>query len=782
MADWLEFTAQELPTGLLELVGGERLTAQALVRRGLHDPDAARGFLDPERYQPADPLELPGLEQAASRVQTAIKRRTTILVWGDFDVDGQTATALLVSALRRLGGRVAYHIPVRQVESHGVGPEALSQALERDPSIGLVLTCDTGISAHPAAQLAQQRGVQLVITDHHILPSELPDAAAILNPRFLAANHPLSCLPGVGVAYMLASELHRRCGDPEAALQYLDLVALGIVADLAEVRADCRYLLQCGLRQLRATGRLGLQVMVELAGLDPAQLSEQHVAFQLAPRLNAIGRLGDANPAVELFTSQDERRVRLLAEQIEAYNARRQLLTSQVFRAALKQVESNPELLNEPLLFLSHPTWPAGVIGIVASRLVDRFSRPVVLVAAPAGENARGSARSVPGVDITAVLSGCSQLLESFGGHAMAAGFSLPPEDLPALNRKLNSIVGSLEPLPSPRLTLDGYLPLRELTPALVAALERLAPFGPGNPPLLLACRDLRLAGYSAVGRQQEHLQLTVADEWGQEFRLVWWGGADLASQGLLPPEPFDLAYTPRLARARGQPEVQIEWVAARTASSLPLSVSRPPMRVTDYRQQEDTWAILLRTCSQPGVQVWAEGALRDGLKLQLGEPLSERVRRLDELQPAPVLVIWTCPAGPAELRLALQRASPQEVVLFARLPAEESFQAFIERLAGLVKFAINQAGGEADLSRLAGSTAARENAVRLGLEWLQAKGMILLEHLPENRLRLSASKAEADPAAAPIEERLRQVLQETSAYRQFFIQADFNLLGLDSV
>lgn len=782
MAEWVEIQPKEYPAELADLVGGHPLVVQALMRRGITDQAAAQGFLDPEFYTPADPRELPGLEQAAALVLQAVQAEKKVLVWGDFDVDGQTSTTVLVSALRSLQGRVAYHIPVRQFESHGVLPAVLEQILDRDPAIGLVLTCDTGISAHAAVEMAGRRGVEMVITDHHTLPEQLPPASAIVNPRCLPSGHPLSTLPGVGVAYMLALELHRRGGDLVAAREYLDLVALGIVADLAELRGDTRYLLQLGLRQLRDSGRRGLQIMLQLAGLDQALLSEEHIGFMLAPRLNAVGRLGDANPVVELLTSDDEVQVRLIAEQIESFNARRQLLTSQVMRAALKQVQDQPALLAEPVLLLSHPSWPAGVIGIVASRLVERFNKPAVLISAPPGQPARASARSVPGIDISAVLAGCADLLLSHGGHAMAAGFSLHQENIPALGRKLNSLVKPQVDLPEAALMLDGYLPLRQLTFDLVKDLERLAPFGSGNPPVLLASRRMRLTGSMPVGRQQEHLQVTIEDEDGDSFRLIWWQAADFAGQDQLPKTLFDLAYTARTTSQRGPQELQIEWVEARPSEQVAAVNLRPSAHIVDYRQSFDPLPVLLRLASQPGMQVWMEGTQRDGLRRAVGPSLSAIFRGRAELERGEILVIWTAPPGQYELQQALQRVRPYEVILFGLPPPEAAYQPFLERLAGLAKYALQRMEGRVALAELAAAAAARIGTVSMGLRVLHAHGQISILDMETEFARLAAGDGQIDPAAGELSLEFRHLLQETSAYHQFFSQADASALGLDSV
>ena len=326
--------------------------------------------------------------------------------------------------------------------------------------------------------------------------SHLPPAYAVVTPRFLPAGHRLSSLPGVGVAYKLAEALFQETGNPAGVEQHLDLAALGIVADVALLTGEARYLLQRGLERLRQPQRPGLQAIYERAGLNAERLTEEQIGFVLAPRLNALGRLGDANPAVELLSTQDVGRARLLALELEGLNSRRRLLTSQVLRAALAQIEQDPSLHAGEALVLAHPAWPAGVIGIVASRLVELLGKPTALIAIPPGEDGRGSARSVEGVDITAAIAGQADLLNGFGGHVMAAGFSIPAENMAAFRRGLSQAVAAQRAaLPVERaaalaaLSIDGVLPWGELSLELAGSLERLAPFGAGNPPLALVSR-----------------------------------------------------------------------------------------------------------------------------------------------------------------------------------------------------------------------------------------------------------------------------------------------------
>jgi single-stranded-DNA-specific exonuclease len=757
--EWIEPREVSVPEGLKNAVGGHPLVAQTLARRGLTAVESARAFLDPDYYEPAPASDLPHLLQGVERLERAIRQGEEICVWGDFDVDGQTATTLLFSTLRELGASVRYHVPVRATESHGVNLPVLGQLIA--DGVQLVLTCDTGIGAHEAVCYAREAGVDVVITDHHDLPDDLPEAHAVINPKMLPESHPLRELPGVGCAYKVAEALYQRAGRARDVEQYLDLVALGIVADVAVQRKDVRYLLQRGLGALRQTGRLGLQALMERADVKPDWLTEEHIGFYLAPRLNAVGRLADASIAVELLTTDDLSRARILATELEGLNARRRLLSDQVFEAAVEQVERDPSLLERGALVLSHPSWPAGVVGIVASRLVERYGLPTVLLATPPGELARGSARSVAGCNITEAIAAHGEMLAGFGGHPMAAGLSIESERIPDFRRGLSYTVSEMLDCveEGKGLPVAGYLALSELSLGLVEELERLAPFGPGNPAPTLASRDLKLARKSTVGRKGEHLQVIVEDAEGVQARLIWWQGTSWS----LPEGRFDLAYTVRASDYRGQREIQVEWVNARPLE-VPLAVpmaERPALRLVDRRDEPDPqrWLQLLRAEEEVGV--WAEAAARRETGGQ------DRY----ELGPSKALVIWTAPPAGRELKEVLKQVMPETVYLVAIDPGMDDPQRFLERLAGLVKAALSS-GGRVSLLGLAAATAQREAAVRLGLDWLVESGHVSMvaDEGEEIVLASGAGRPGADVRGTTV--RLRATLEETAAYRRYFARA----------
>ncbi|MDP2777465.1 MAG: DHHA1 domain-containing protein, partial [Anaerolineales bacterium] len=379
----------------------------------------------------------------------------------------------------------------------------------------------TGITAHEAVEYANSRGVDVVITDHHDLGETLPNAVAIVNPKLLPKNHPLANLAGVGVAYKLAEALldgGRWTMDDEtrstvnglSSDDLLDLVALGLIADVALLKGETRSLAQKGIEALRETKRLGLKVIAELSGTNLETLTEETIGFTFAPRLNALGRLGDANPAVELLLTQDPARARVLATQIEGLNAQRRLLTSQVYEAAEAQLKANPDLLSEPAIILSHPNWPGGVVGIVANKLVDRYHKPAILLNESEDGILRGSARSVEGLHITDAIATQKDILRGFGGHPMAAGMAFDADKLTEFRRGLGKAIekqlGEVV-FEESTLQIDAWLEFDELTLELANSLEMLAPFGAGNPALTLASRSVQLKSVSTIGKTKEHLR-----------------------------------------------------------------------------------------------------------------------------------------------------------------------------------------------------------------------------------------------------------------------------------
>jgi len=696
------------------------------------------------------------------RILGAIRNKETICVWGDFDVDGQTSTTVLVQTLQALQANVVYYIPIRGKESHGVHIESLKPII--DNGAKLIVTCDTGITAHEAVDYCNSRGVDVVITDHHDLGETLPNAKAIVNPKLLPENHTLANLAGVGVAYKLADALldtkNAKLDSPISHIDLLDLVALGLIADVALLKGETRSLAQKGIETLRNTNRLGLKVIAELSNTSLETLTEETIGFTFAPRLNALGRLSDANPAVELLLTKDPARARVLAAQIEGLNAQRRLLTSQVTEAAEAQLREHPELLTEPAIVLTHPNWPGGVVGIVANRLVDRYHKPAFLLTESEDGILRGSARSVDGLHITEAITTVQDLLISFGGHPMAAGVSLQKENLASFRRGLGKAIE--EQLGNavreePTLQIDSWLELNEINLALADTIEMLAPFGAGNPKLTLASRGVKMKSVSTIGKMKEHLRLTVEDESGDTQSILWWGGSgeELPDEG----SAFDIAYSLRASSFRGKKQATLQFEEFRIVEEKPIEIQPPKLEVRDMRLQPSLLNL------QPSTLIWAEGPDKS-----VGVPRFE-------LHEAEEFSIYTTPPSSAELRKALKIVKPRIIYVFAIPPAEEKPDEFLSHLAGLCKYVINQRRGEVSIIELASATTQRESAVRIGLEWLAAGGHVSIVG-EDDALLLSKGSGETNQyLQKELIIAVRGILEETAAYRAHFAKANINNL-----
>ena len=763
---WIDLYPVDIPDSFKKL-DLQPLIAQTLIRRGISTPETARAFLDPTSYHESSPYDLPGMDAAVERISSAIRNNERICVWGDFDVDGQTSTALLVQTLSGFGADVIYHIPIRAVASHGVHIPELSKIIDQGSK--LILTCDTGISAHEAVEYAKSRQVDFVISDHHdpIIINErihnneirgrekfdLPEAAAVINPKTLPPGHALETLAGVGVAYKLAQALIEKASSSEInGHELLDLVALGLIADVALLKGDTRTLVQKGLQALRGTKRPGLQIIMEMAQVKPESINEETIGFTFAPRLNAIGRLGDANPAVELLTTNDPVRARVLVTQLEGLNSQRRLLTSQVYRAAEAQLREEPSLLEQPAIVLENPSWPGGVVGIVASRLKERYNKPVILFNTAEDEPARGSARSIEGINITRAIAAQKDLLLNFGGHPMAAGLSLEQENLALFRRKLEAAIEQMlgeAAFEEPSLQIDAWLKPDEVTLDLAEEIERLSPFGAGNPVLTFASRNMVLKAVRKIGKTQDHLRLNLEDEQGKITSILWWNGVedDLPESG----SKIDVAYSLRATTFRGEKQLQLQYVDSRVVEEKPVEVTRRKIEVTDLRSIPETLSGLL-------VLVFAEGA---------DKKKANGVDRYS-LKPSDELAVYTIPPGPAEFEMILKKVKPKKVYLIGQGPLTETTDEFLTRLAGMAKFAISKRSGKTSIPALAAATAQRELTIRIGLEWLAAWGHITILG-EEDAITLSTGKGEGNEySQKELYMAVKGLLEETGAYRSF--------------
>jgi single-stranded-DNA-specific exonuclease len=493
---------------------------RALYHRGIADAEAARIFFQPAPEPSADAFLMAGMSEAAERILRAVRGGEPVVVYGDYDTDGVTATAVLTDFLQSIGGRVSPYIPSRFEEGYGLNCPALEELAGR--GAGLVVTVDCGARSLAEAEFARKKNLDLIITDHHAPGPEEPSAAAFLDPKREGSAYPEKNLSGVGVAFRLVQAVSRLLGQESSGApeRYLDLVAIGTVADMVPLLGENRGLVQGGLKALNdaanAALRPGLEQLMQVAGLTRGKVSAQGIGYILGPRLNASGRIDTAGASLQLLLSRDAQEARRLASLLDSQNRERQSLTrSTVLEARALTARSAGWDPDSPPFFImvEKEGFNPGVIGLVASKLMEEYYRPVAVVAVD-GDRARGSVRSVPGFHITEALESCRGILERYGGHAAAAGFTLPKDRLPELRGRLEDLARTaltgraLRPV----LAMDSEVRLQDLSWELLDWIGRLEPCGQGNPAPVFFSRNLHVLSKRSVGKDSAHLKMTLSD------------------------------------------------------------------------------------------------------------------------------------------------------------------------------------------------------------------------------------------------------------------------------
>lgn len=555
------------PTLSDRLAAGLRLspvTARILASRGFDTVDAARDFISPALSGMLDPFLMADMDQAVTRLLRARQQGETVCIYGDYDVDGITATALLVSALPRLGIKADYHIPHRMDDGYGLNLEALKSLAANGYRV--VVSVDCGVTALEEADFCRSAGLDLIITDHHQPLEQLPAAIAVLNPLRTDCPYPFKALAGVGVAFNLLVALRSRLreSDPSAdngpdLREWLDLVAMGTIADMVPLIGQNRLLVTAGLKRMGTGCRIGLAALKTVSGVT-GEVNSGQVGFRLAPRLNAAGRLESALPCVELLLTDDAEKAACLARELDAANSERQLVERRIFDDAEALLLRNGWSEKRFSIVLSSPDWHPGVVGIVASRLVERHFRPTILIAANEDGSGKGSGRSISGFHLLDALHASSAHLAKYGGHRMAAGVTVARGQLEAFAATFEQAAGERlkETDLTPQLHLDAELPADELTMPLVREIEQLAPFGMGNAEPTLLMRNLRVLETRTIG--EGHLKLRL-EKGGRRFQAIGWrmGDEDI-------PPRIDLACTPEIDTWGGNARLQLRLKGIRPA------------------------------------------------------------------------------------------------------------------------------------------------------------------------------------------------------------------------
>ena len=535
---------------LVDTSGLAPLIAQLLYNRGLTEPSQIESFIAADERLLGDPFLLPDMPRAVARIYQALLSGESIAIYGDFDVDGITATALLVQGLTSLGGKAIPYIPHRLTEGYGLRTAALENLYRR--GISLIITVDCGITALPQVKKAQRMGLDIIITDHHTPLPEIPPALALVNPKLPNSTYPFSQLTGVGVALKLLQALFRGIGKEEQLDELMDLVALGTIADMAPLLGENRYLVKQGLKLINSDPRLGVKQMITQSGLTLGSLDAGSISWVLAPRLNAAGRLAHAMSSYKLLMTDLPREAQGLSIWLEQKNVERQRLTEKALAKARQQVLAQGI---STLLIASDKDYPAGIIGLVASKLSEEFYRPAIVIRT--GERvSSGSCRSIPEFNIILALNQCHSLLLEFGGHSQAAGFILPTKNLPRLEQTLSQLatteLAGVEL--RPRLDIDAEATLPDLSGKTWRAIQQLAPFGQGNPAPTFLSRQVEVIDCGTIGSNGGHLRLKL-----KQGGTVWDGVAfGLGNYLAEVSSPLDIVYNLEIDRWRGEERLRL--------------------------------------------------------------------------------------------------------------------------------------------------------------------------------------------------------------------------------
>ncbi len=554
---WRLITPHQPPP---DITGVNPLIARLLGNRGISEPSQVETFLAADSRLESDPFLLPDIQQAVNRTYRALYTGEEIAIYGDFDADGITATALLVQGLSALGGKVTPYIPHRYHEGYGLQVAAMEKL--RKHGISLIITVDTGITAIAEIQKARSMGIDIIVTDHHLPLSSLPPALAVVDHKRSDSKCQSFELAGVGVAFKFLQALLKGSGREDLINSLLDLVALGTVTDMVPLTGDNRYWVKRGLELLNNTMRPGLQEMMRAASLKPGTLDTESISWILGPRLNAAGRVDDASTSYKLLVTQDPEEAASLVSDLEEKNAKRQRLTTELLeRAREKIIAAGPD---SPLLMTGDEEYPAGVMGLVAGRLSEEFYRPVILLKIGT-DTCRGSGRSIPEFDLMAALASCRSLLSNFGGHTKAAGFTVPTSNLHQLQEQLLSLAEArLAGLDlRPHIDIDAEVPFSDLTGETIKQIQGLAPFGAGNPIPAFVSRHVEVADLRHIGSRSDHLALKLKQDgivWDAiGFRL---GSRTQETTGLL-----DIAYNLDIDRWNGAERLRLKLLDLAAAS-----------------------------------------------------------------------------------------------------------------------------------------------------------------------------------------------------------------------
>lgn len=788
----------------IKAVTGSGIIANLLINRGVTCPKEALAFLSPDDAELSSPYVFPDMQKAVDRINRAVETQEHIVIYGDFDADGVTSTSLLYKTLKFLNANVGYYIPGRADEGHGLNRGSVCHLISKKQA-KLIITVDCGISNPAEIKLANSFGADVIITDHHEPLEIVPEAHAIINPKMLEQDDfGLKYLAGVGVAYKLAEALLESNNKKEFTEDILHLVAIGTVGDVVPLLAENRTLVYRGLNIINRKKPVSVAKLIELTGKkQEKKVTSGTIAFGLVPRINALGRLAEANPAVEFLVTDDENRLNELANELDITNKARQDIGEDTFKQAMEKINLGEiDLEKDKAIILAAPDWHAGIIGIVASKLVETYYRPVLLISIDEeAREARCSARSIEGLNLFETLSHFQDYFTQFGGHALAAGFGFSLETISYedLKRKILSYINQnidSDKL-KPELKIDMDIESIDLTPDFIRELDRLAPYGELNPYPIFSISNLVLKGSNAMGKKKNHLKVLLSDDYENNLEAVWWQKSSLDIPSY---ERVSVAFTPSINTYMDQEKVQlilkdlkrtneegnketeicesIEETKDLCINDLQINYNSD-VNWHDHRQEKGFKKEFLQYLNSLGdeVKIFAESQRSKEILENIPFLKANAVDRLT-VKNADHLVFLDFPSDETSFMNVFQKADPKEIHLFGLIPALDPVE-LIKTISGMLRYAAKEKDGLIQLDQSAAFLAISQDLLLACVELLDIAGVIEIAEITEDIIRFKFAGSVNLNSILQLDEyrNFLNSLQEFEDYKQEYKNKDIELI-----
>lgn len=763
-----------IPKGILEAANGDELIARIFFNRGYKEPETIRQMLDGSYYKPTRASEFPSMNKAVIRITRAIESKELIAVYGDYDVDGVTSTVTLVECLRFLNGSVIYHVPDRFAEGYGMNEQVIrSLALK---GVSLIITCDCGISNVNEITLARELGMDVIVTDHHNLPDSLPPAEIMLNPKFLGRGHKAANISGCGMAYFLCTALLEHYKMSRLADEYLDLLALSLIADVVSLNGENRYLLKKALPRLLDTKRTGLKALFSIIEKDAKLDNEESVAFQIAPRINAAGRMESARLPVEMLLCREYEEALNMAGSIDFLNQERKRVQQDIIRQASEMVVNKKK--NKTVLVLFNESWHHGIIGIAAGKICETYRKPAILLSLKEdGTTIVGSARSTDEVNIYELIKMCSGKLLKFGGHSKAAGLSLPKENLESFTSEIETVSERLYYIKDTiNVDVDWSLDFDCIDGDFYKRLSSAGPYGEGFEPPEFVTRKATVI--SDRKTEKNHHIMVLADESDKRLAAVKWFGENISYQGGV----YDIIY--RLGRNtyKGNTELQLTLAHIIETDGTPKKVFEG--FIADERGKA---AQVIAEHFNDGIFFYEGLGSRCGIKdtinrfdikgaLSREECKDEDIRSLLDKKPiikGGKLLFLSIPVNSQIFREVVSLVNPAQVIINFSLTPVYSFKGFVTDLLGIIKYIINNDGGISSLEYLSMRLCIEEEIVIAAMKYLCAAGRIDFEINEGGTIYVRKSDRRPGSEIHTVERNLKTALLEKNAYRNFIMSME---------